>query len=70
MMTQEDKYWRTASVLAIITIVYNLLEGIVSVIMGFADETLSLFGFGIDSFVESCESFEKTKRKICQCNCK
>jgi divalent metal cation (Fe/Co/Zn/Cd) transporter len=38
--------------LAIFTIVYNLLEGIVSVWMGIEDETLALFGFGADSFVE------------------
>ena len=44
--------YKRASLLAIITIVYNLAEGIVSVFFGAADETLSLFGFGIDSFVE------------------
>lgn len=38
--------------LAVITIVYNLAEGVVSVAFGFADETLALFGFGVDSFVE------------------
>jgi divalent metal cation (Fe/Co/Zn/Cd) transporter len=44
--------YRTASLLAIITIGYNILEGVVSVLMGVSDETLSLFGFGLDSFVE------------------
>ena len=44
--------YRTASLLALITIGYNFLEGVVSVIMGVADETLSLSGFGVDSFVE------------------
>lgn len=43
---------KTASLLAQITIYYNLIEGIVSIFFGVADETLSLFGFGIDSFVE------------------
>ncbi|MBN1415865.1 MAG: cation transporter [Bacteroidales bacterium] len=42
----------TAFFLAIITIVYNLLEGIFSVFFGASDETLALLGFGIDSFVE------------------
>ena len=45
-------HYKRASLLAKITIFYNLLEGIVSVFFGVADETLSLFGFGLDSFVE------------------
>ena len=44
--------YKKASLLAQITIFYNLIEGIVSIFTGVADETLSLFGFGIDSFVE------------------
>lgn len=44
--------YRTASLLALITIGYNILEGVVSLFMGASDETLSLFGFGLDSFVE------------------
>lgn len=38
--------------LSIITIVYNTVEGVVSTIFGASDETLALFGFGLDSFVE------------------
>ena len=41
-----------ANRLAIGTIGYNIVEGIVSVWLGASDETLSLFGFGVDSFVE------------------
>jgi len=41
-----------ASYLAVFTIVYNILEGVVSVWMGASDETLALFGFGVDSFIE------------------
>lgn len=41
-----------ANVLALFTIFYNLLEGLVSVWLGAADETLALFGFGMDSFIE------------------
>lgn len=44
--------YKRASLLAQITIFYNLIEGMVSVFFGVSDETLSLFGFGIDSFVE------------------
>lgn len=41
-----------ASTLALITIIYNIAEGIVSVYLGFDDKTIALFGFGLDSFVE------------------
>jgi divalent metal cation (Fe/Co/Zn/Cd) transporter len=52
-MTRERRnLYKTASLLAKITIFYNLFEGMVSVFFGLTDETLSLFGFGIDSFVE------------------
>ena len=47
-----NKYWQYALWLALITIFYNLLEGLVSVWFGIQDETLTLFGFGIDSFIE------------------
>ncbi len=47
-----DRLWQYALWLAVITIVYNLLEGLVSVYFGAQDETLTLFGFGIDSFIE------------------
>lgn len=46
------KLYKRASLLAQITIFYNLIEGLVSVFFGITDETLSLLGFGIDSFVE------------------
>ncbi len=38
--------------LSLFTIFYNIVEGIVSIVMGYEDETLSLFGFGADSFIE------------------
>lgn len=41
-----------ALVLSIITIVYNIAEGVISVAFGASDETLALLGFGVDSFVE------------------
>ena len=44
--------WRWAYWAALITIFYNILEGVISVSFGYSDETLSLFGFGLDSFVE------------------
>jgi divalent metal cation (Fe/Co/Zn/Cd) transporter len=41
-----------ANALALVTIFYNVLEGLVSIGFGLQDETLALFGFGVDSFVE------------------
>ncbi|MDT0642660.1 cation transporter [Zunongwangia sp. F363] len=41
-----------AMILSVITIAYNTIEGIVSTFFGASDETLALFGFGLDSFVE------------------
>jgi divalent metal cation (Fe/Co/Zn/Cd) transporter len=38
--------------LALFTIGYNLIEGLVSVFFGLEDGTVALFGFGLDSFVE------------------
>lgn len=47
-----EKLIKIAIFLSLITIFYNIAEGVVSVFFGFKDETLSLLGFGIDSFVE------------------
>ncbi len=41
-----------ALTLAGVTVGWNLLEGMVSVVMGVKADSLSLFGFGLDSFVE------------------
>jgi divalent metal cation (Fe/Co/Zn/Cd) transporter len=41
-----------AFILSLITIFYNIAEGLVSVYFGASDETLALLGFGVDSFVE------------------
>jgi divalent metal cation (Fe/Co/Zn/Cd) transporter len=48
----EEKLYQKAFLLSLFTIVYNLIEGIVSMIFGYEDETLALFGFGVDSFIE------------------
>jgi divalent metal cation (Fe/Co/Zn/Cd) transporter len=49
---QTQKLYRTAAGLAVFTVVYNLVEGLVSVFLGYSDDTLALFGFGADSFIE------------------
>ena len=43
---------KKAFILSLITIFYNIVEGIISVYFGTGDETLALLGFGVDSFVE------------------
>jgi len=48
----EDRLMQYALWLAWFTVLYNLLEGVISLFYGFNDESLTLFGFGIDSFIE------------------
>ena len=48
----ENKQYKVALWLAYFTIFYNIIEGLVSMWLGFEDETLTLFGFGVDSFIE------------------
>jgi len=51
-MEQDLILFKKAYWLSLFTIFYNILEGIISMIMGYHDETLTLFGFGVDSFIE------------------
>lgn len=48
----NQKGLKTAFILSLITIGYNTIEGLVSTFFGATDETLALFGFGVDSFAE------------------
>jgi len=52
VVTSEQEFYKQAYRLSLFTIFYNIVEGVVSMILGYADETLSLFGFGADSFIE------------------
>ncbi len=45
--------WDKARALALFTIFFNIVEGLVSVIFGITDDALTLFGFGMDSFIET-----------------
>ena len=47
-----DRYFQYALYLGFFTVFYNLLEGLVSIYFGVSDETIALFGFGVDSFIE------------------
>jgi divalent metal cation (Fe/Co/Zn/Cd) transporter len=48
----ENQLYKRAYLLSLFTIFYNIAEGLISMALGYADETLSLFGFGADSFIE------------------
>lgn len=52
METAQIKLYNEAYLLSLFTIFYNIIEGLVSMFMGYHDETLALFGFGADSFIE------------------
>ncbi|MDP6396415.1 MAG: hypothetical protein QGI16_01235 [Candidatus Marinimicrobia bacterium] len=48
----KSSLFKWAIFLAAFTVIYNVVEGVVAVYFGAVDETLALFGFGLDSFVE------------------
>ena len=52
MTDNLQSLYKRAFILSIFTIVYNLGEGLVAVLFGYKDESLTLFGFGVDSFIE------------------
>lgn len=49
---EQEKLYNLAFFLAIFTILYNLVEGFLATYLGYEDESLALFGFGSDSFIE------------------
>lgn len=55
-MTQQTPdikgFYSKAFLLSLFTIFYNIIEGVVAIFFGYSDETLTLFGFGVDSFIE------------------
>ena len=48
----QKRLYRIALALAVFTIVYNLVEGLIATWFGYHDESVTLFGFGVDSFIE------------------
>lgn len=49
---ESSRLYGTALGLATFTILYNIGEGVISTWLGYHDESLALFGFGADSFIE------------------
>ena len=52
MNTIEEKLYKQAYNLALFTVCYNVIEGIISTFLGYEDKSLTLIGFGLDSFIE------------------
>jgi divalent metal cation (Fe/Co/Zn/Cd) transporter len=52
LVNSVQKLYTQAYWLSLFTVFYNIIEGVVSMILGYEDGTLSLFGFGADSFIE------------------
>jgi divalent metal cation (Fe/Co/Zn/Cd) transporter len=52
MANSEQQQYQQAFKLSLFTIFYNIIEGLISIILGYQGETLTLFGFGVDSFIE------------------
>lgn len=49
---EKTRLLKIALWLSVITVLYNIAEGLFSVFFGVSDDTLALLGFGVDSFVE------------------
>jgi len=52
MTDQTARLYGMALWMAIFTILYNLAEGVISMVFGISNDSLTLFGFGADSFIE------------------
>ncbi len=52
LSNEATKWVGYAKILAVLTVVYNVVESGVSMYFGASDETIALFGFGLDSAVE------------------
>lgn len=48
----RERWIAYAKALAFFTILYNLVEGLIAMGFGWSDDSLALFGFGADSFIE------------------
>ncbi|MCI0612113.1 cation transporter [bacterium] len=49
----QENLRKTARLLSVFTVGYNLLEGLISIIVSILSGSAALLGFGVDSFVES-----------------
>ena len=49
---RQRRLYAVAFGLAVFTILFNIAEGLVSTYFGYEDESFTLLGFGVDSFIE------------------
>lgn len=61
---KHEKLYSWGLALAVLTVVYNIAEGLISTYFGLKDETLTLLGFGADSFVETISALGVTQMVI------
>lgn len=54
---ETSRRYKIAFGLAVFTIIYNIFEGLIATFIGFSDDSLTLFGFGVDSFIETISGF-------------
>src|SRR5450759_1356509 len=50
--TNQETLYRVAFRLSLFTIFYNIVEGLVAMFFGSKDNSITLFGFGVDSFID------------------
>ena len=53
----REQLFRKALYLSWFTIIYNLIEGVVSIAFGLSDNSIALAGFGVDSLIEVASAF-------------
>lgn len=51
-LNENNRLYKWAFGFAVFSIIYNIGEGLISTYLGYKDESLALFGFGSDSFIE------------------
>ncbi len=57
----HNQLYKWVLILAVLTIVYNIAEGFISIYFGLKDDTLTLFGFGADSLIETISAVGVTQ---------
>lgn len=57
MDKETTRLYKIAFGLSVFTIIYNIIEGLIATYLGFSDDSLTLFGFGVDSFIETISGF-------------